>query len=126
MASGSFQVKHTSIYYYLPFDVRVPSTSKQLKKDKQQRMSTGSRLRMRIHENGHYQFDLLELSKNVISVTENFAKNFLRNLPKILMKKILETHFKILRIHFNKETAIPELFLNRVTNPSHNSNSQKN
>jgi len=76
LASGSFEVKHTSIYYYLPFDVRVPSTSKQLKKDKQQRMSTGSRLRMRIHENDHYQFDLLELSniENVISVTENFAK----------------------------------------------------
>jgi len=41
------------------------------------------------------------------------------------MKKILETLFKILRIHFNKETAIPELFLNRVTNPSYNSNSEK-
>ena len=32
LASGSFEVKHTSIYHYLPFDVMVPSTSKQLKK----------------------------------------------------------------------------------------------
>ena len=72
LASGSFGVKHTTIYYDFAFDVREPSTSKQMKNKE-----FGSRLSMRIQENDYYQEIILKWKRDFM------VFDFLRNLPKI-------------------------------------------